>query len=126
MAWRPPLTLRGTHMPARLPLQASKPAETVALFIKNSELPEGELFSVVTPEHITSAAPGGIKRPPYPEARQAALQMLEPCVFFVQYPCPQGCRSLGICIHYQFVAGCRRCPDGLWCPACVQNVEEVV
>jgi hypothetical protein len=49
-----------------------------------------------------------------------------PCILFVQFPCKQRCRSLGICIHYQFVIPCGKCPDGLICPACMRsNTQQV-
>ncbi|OAP63519.1 hypothetical protein AYL99_02746 [Fonsecaea erecta] len=95
-----------------------------AFFVRSLDHPQGQLFQMVKPEDISSAPPVVVKRPPKPEVRQISLQMLAPCVFFVQYPCQQKCRSLGICVHYQFVIGCRKCPDGLRCSACVQSKTE--
>jgi hypothetical protein len=54
------------------------------------------------------------------------LQALQPCILYVQYACRQRCRSLGICIHYQFVIGVRSCPDGLRCDQCIQSKTEQV
>src|ERR1700761_3127276 len=109
MAWMPPVASRSTHlsMKEQPPHIWSAPtAETAAFFLRSSDYPQGAIFHVARPEDI-SLTPPAIKRPPSAEMRQAALQMIRPCVFFVQYPCLQKCRSLGICIHYQFVAGCR-------------------
>src|SRR5947209_3161280 len=115
MAWRPSITSRGTNSSVQHASQnlTVHPADTIAFFIKNSEFPQGQLFHVLKPEHISTASLEVIQRPKVPEKRQAVLQLLEPCTLFVQYPCLQNCRSLGTCVHYQFVAGCRRCPDGL-------------
>ncbi|OCT49332.1 hypothetical protein CLCR_05085 [Cladophialophora carrionii] len=100
-------------------------ASTASFFLRNADYPQGEVFHIIRPDHISSAPPGAIKRPQSPEMRQAALQVLEPCIFFVQFPCRQSCRNLGICIHYQFVGGCRRLPDGLQCPVCILSDFEV-
>ncbi|KIX98714.1 uncharacterized protein Z520_05175 [Fonsecaea multimorphosa CBS 102226] len=107
-------------------MQEQQP-QTAAFFIRSLDHPQGQLFYMAKPEDVSSAPPVVIRRPPLPEVRQISLQMLVPCVFFVQYPCRQKCRSLGICVHYQFVIGCRKCPDGLRCPDCVQSkVEEAI
>jgi hypothetical protein len=95
-------------------------------YLKNTEHPAGKVMNAMRPEHISGEAQVAIKRPLHPERRQLSLQMMDPCVMFVQFPCRQHCRSLGICIHYQFVAGCRVCPDGLRCMACIQSGVEVV
>ena len=100
--------------------------EDAAFFIHNSEHPRGRIFHTVKPADIPIKPPIKVKRPTFPEMRRMSMQMLVPCIFFVQYPCIQRCRTMGICIHYQFVVGCRKCPDGLRCSICLQrNVEEV-
>ncbi|OAL37406.1 hypothetical protein AYO20_03255 [Fonsecaea nubica] len=100
---------------------------TAAFFIRSLDHPQGQVFHMVKPEDISFTPPVVLRRPPLPEARQISLQMVVPCIFFVQYPCRQKCRSLGICVHYQFVIGCRKCPDGLRCSTCVQsNVEQAI
>ncbi|OQV09113.1 hypothetical protein CLAIMM_13280 [Cladophialophora immunda] len=101
--------------------------QVAAFFIRSVDYPQGQIFHMFKPEDISFAPPVVIRRPPLAEARQVSLQMVVPCVFFVQYPCRQKCRSLGICVHYQFVVGCRKCPDGLRCSTCVQShVEEAI
>ncbi|KAJ9615671.1 hypothetical protein H2200_001747 [Cladophialophora chaetospira] len=105
--WRP----SAVSSPARLeshppPEQAAPPVDTVAFFIRNIEFPEGRLFHAPKPENITFGHPAVIKRPALPEKRQATLQMLDPCTLFVQYPCQQKCRSLGICA----ITANRKCP----------------
>ncbi|ETI25832.1 hypothetical protein G647_02609 [Cladophialophora carrionii CBS 160.54] len=57
-------------------------ASTAAFFLRNADYPQGEVFHIIRPDHISSAPPGAIKRPQFPEKRQAALRMLEPCIFF--------------------------------------------
>ena len=130
MARRQPAPTGTLHLSVEEQPLHNQPAlrgETAAFFIKNSEHPDGRLFHTEKPEHISCAPAKAISRPPFPEKRQAVLQVLEPCTFFVQYPCLQKCRSLGICVHFQLIAGCRSCPDGLRCPLCVQsNIEEVI
>lgn len=97
-----------------------------AFYIRSSEHPKGQIFNVNRPVEISMLPPVPIKRPALPEMRERTLQMLAPCTFFVQYPCQQKCRTMGLCIHYQFVVGCRKCPDGLRCSLCIQsNVEQV-
>ena len=126
--WRPPPVDPGPRVGAndQPPQEQTTSTESVAFFIRNSDHPEGRLFHADKPEHITFDPPTAIKRPAFPEKRQAALQMLDPGTLFVQYPCQEKCRSLGICVHFQFIAGCQKCPDGLRCPLCMQSrMEEV-
>lgn len=100
--------------------------DTSLFFIQSSEYPRGNFFRTVKPDDISTLPPIAVRPPAFPEMRKHSLQTLKPCVFFVQFPCRQMCRSMGICIHYQFVVGCRKCPDGLRCPICVEsNVEQV-
>ena len=113
----------GDNPPA---ISTRKPTDIAAFFIRNVDYPQGQIFHAAQPEDIPTEPPAVMTRPKFPEKRQLSLRMLETCILFVQYPCRQKCRSLGICIHYQFVAGTRKCPDGLRCPACLQiNFEQV-
>ncbi|EXJ57134.1 hypothetical protein A1O7_07478 [Cladophialophora yegresii CBS 114405] len=57
-------------------------ASTAAFFLRNADCPQGEVFHIVRPDHISAAPPAAVKRPPFPEKRQAALRMLEPCIFY--------------------------------------------
>ncbi|KIW65709.1 hypothetical protein PV04_07941 [Phialophora macrospora] len=125
MSQRLPAMSDSTHLAAKEEPAQLTSLPTAAFFLQNADYPQGELFHIIRPEHISSAPPAAIKRPPFPEKRQASLRMLEPCIFFVQFPCRQRCRSLGICIHYQFVGSCRRLPDGLRCPVCILSDVEV-
>lgn len=87
---------------------------------------KGRYFKVVKPDGIATKAPVTIKRPAFNQMRKMTLQALQPCILYVQYACRQRCRSLGICIHYQFVIGVRNCPDGLRCDHCIQSKTEQV
>lgn len=104
----------------------NKTTELATFYIHSIFHRSGQLFHIDQPADIPTTPPVTIKRPQYPERRQLSMRMLTPCVLYVQYPCEQKCRNLGICIHYQFVVGCRKCPDGLRCVVCVASgVEEV-
>ncbi|KIW48090.1 uncharacterized protein PV06_00710 [Exophiala oligosperma] len=92
-------------------------------FIQSIEYPRGHFFVTPKPEEISHPDPPIIKRPCYPEMRRHSLDHFEPCIFFVQYPCRAKCRSLGICVHYQFVIPCGKCPDGLICSECIQGTS---
>ncbi|EXJ78339.1 hypothetical protein A1O3_09500 [Capronia epimyces CBS 606.96] len=100
---------------------------TAAFFIRSSEYPRGQIFHVDKPVEISMLPPVAVRRPAFPEIRKRSMEMLTPCTFFVQYACQQKCRTMGICIHYQFVVGCRKCPDGLRCSLCAQSsVEQAI
>jgi hypothetical protein len=100
--------------------------ELATFYIHSALHCSGQFFHVNKPADIPNTPPVAIKRPKFPEMRQLSMRMLTPCIFYVQYPCEQKCRNLGICIHYQFVVGCKKCPDGLRCEVCVgSGVEEV-
>ncbi|KIV85804.1 hypothetical protein PV11_01461 [Exophiala sideris] len=119
MATSHPTLLAGTH-PANTPNNQA-PSDLIAFFTHSTEHPQGQIFFAVKPaanEH-NSTSPLKLKRPVDPLKTRQSLEALTPCTFYVQYPCKTKCRSLGICIHYQFVIGCRRCPDGLRCARCV-------
>ena len=104
----------------------NKTTELATFYIHSIFHRSGQLFHIDQPADIPTTPPVAIKRPQYPERRQLSMRMLTPCILYVQYPCEQKCRNLGICIHYQFVVGCRKCPDGLRCEICVASgVEEV-
>lgn len=109
------------------PAASSSDTPELATFYIHSALHRsGQLFHVNKPADIPSSPPVKIRRPKFPETRQLTMCRFPPCVFYVQYPCEQKCRSLGICIHYQFVVSCRKCPDGLRCDLCVASgIEEV-
>lgn len=100
--------------------------ELATFYIHSALHRSGQFFHVNKPADIPNTPPVAIKRPKFPEMRQLSMRMLTPCILYVQYPCEQKCRNLGICIHYQFVVGCKKCPDGLRCELCVgSGVEEV-
>ena len=87
------------------------------VFVKSLEYPEGLQFRGTIPSNI-SRDPPKIKLPALPDVRASSLRLIHPSILFVQFSCPERCRSHGICVHYQFVLGCRRCPDGLVCDTC--------
>lgn len=99
------------------------PREIGQFFIQSIDYPGGHFFVTPKPEEISHADPPSIKRPSYPEMRQHSLGHFAPCIFFVQYPCKTKCRSLGICVHYQFVIPCGKCPDGLICSECIKSTS---
>ncbi|KAI1618508.1 hypothetical protein EDD37DRAFT_606437 [Exophiala viscosa] len=94
-----------------------------AFFIHSTEHPQGQIFFATKPaaSERNSISPLRVKRPIDPTKTKHSLEALTPCTLFVQYRCKTKCRSLGICVHYQFVIGCRRCPDGLRCPRCMAS-----
>lgn len=94
-------------------------ANNAAVFLQSDDYPQGRVIYLPRPPDISPSAPLEIRRPRFPEKRKRALQMMDACQLYVQFPCVQKCRSLGICVHYQFIAGCRRCPDGLICRICM-------
>jgi len=109
-----------------LAASSSDTPELATFYIHNVLHRSGQLFHVDKPADIPSAPPVTIRRPKFPEMRQLTICRFPPCIFYVQYPCEQKCRSLGICIHYQFVVNCKTCPDGLRCDLCVATgIEEV-
>jgi hypothetical protein len=133
-------TMAPTHFHGQVALNGPRPTITqplnpenlTAFFIHSTEHPQGQIFFAVQPAatataHRSSTAPEfEVRRPADPTKTQQSLAMLTPCTLYVQYPCKTKCRSLGICVHYQFVIGCRRCPDGLRCARCaVSDVQEV-
>lgn len=115
------------------PAEESTPRQTVqqdteiaAFYVHNCDFPQGKIFHTPKPDDISMSPPVVIRRPAFPEMRKLTMQILMPCIFYVQFPCSQKCRTMGICIHYQFVVGCRKCPDGLRCPVCVRSKVEQV
>lgn len=108
------------------PQPPSEAREIGQFFVHSTEYPRGHRFFTPKPEEISFLPPLAIKRPDLAETRQLSLQRVPPCILFVQFPCKQRCRSLGICIHYQFVVPCGKCPDGLICPACMRNNTQQV
>ncbi|KIW20185.1 hypothetical protein PV08_00760 [Exophiala spinifera] len=103
--------------------QGDEARELGRFFIQSVEYARGHFFVTAKPEEISHPDPPSIKRPTYPEMRQHSLRHFSPCIFFVQYPCRSKCRSLGICVHYQFVIPCGKCPDGLICSECIQSTS---
>ena len=97
--------------------QTIESAPEPVVFVKSLEYPAGLEFRGVVPSHI-NRDPSKIRLPTLPEVRVSSLRIIQPCILFVQFSCPERCRSYGICTHYQFVLGCRRCPDGLLCDCC--------
>ena len=101
--------------------------DPLTFYIQNSDIPDGAIYHMNEPlNEIPTDPPVALRRPNDPVKRTFTLKILEPCIFYVQFPCDQNCRSMGICIHFQFVIGAKKCPDGLRCDICVkEGVEEV-
>jgi hypothetical protein len=115
-----------TECPPQPQTPLSESREIGQFFVHSTEHPRGHRFFTPKPEEISFLPLPMIKRPDLAETRQLSLQCVPPCILFVQFPCKQRCRSLGICIHYQFVLPCGKCPDGLICPACMRsNTQQV-
>jgi len=101
--------------------------EVLAYYISNRDegFRDGHIGYVEWPDEFKPVQAQEVARPAFPEVTRNSLAALQPCVMFVQYQCTPKCRSLGICIHYQFVIG-GRCPDGLICERCsVDGAEQV-
>lgn len=62
--------------------------------------------------------------PRNPSRLQSTLQSLQPIVLFISYDCLNGCRSRGICLHFQFLLCGRSGPDGLICHMCRDGGRE--
>jgi len=56
--------------------------------------------------------------PAEPELVRSTLKMMNAMIVYAQYECVDECRSRGICVHFSFLLGCRKAPDGLICPSC--------
>ncbi|KAK7890229.1 hypothetical protein LTR67_008114 [Exophiala xenobiotica] len=116
-----------TECPPQPQTPLSESREIGQFFVHSTEHPRGHRFFTPKPEEISFLPLPMIKRPDLAETRQLSLQCVPPCILFVQFPCKQRCRSLGICIHYQFVLPCGKCPDGLICPACMRsNTQQAI
>jgi hypothetical protein len=112
------------RQPCRMEQSASAIPEPV-VFVKNQNHPAGLSYVGRVPGYIDRRPPT-IKPPLFPDARVTSLNAMSPCILFVQFGCAEGCRSFGICVHYQFVLGCKRCPDGLVCDVCRGGQEQAV
>ena len=99
--------------------------ERVMFHVINDEHARGMHFHAPKPKAI-SFEPPAIRIPAFPGATQTSLKVMQPGIFFVEYDCDKHCRSLGICVHYQFVIGSKKCPDGLVCQRCKQGVDQLV
>jgi hypothetical protein len=100
--------------------------DQVVFHLINDDYPYGVNMQAPQPASI-SLEPPKVKKPPFPAATQTSLQSAKPAIFYADFNFPKHCRSLGICIHYQFVLGSKRCPDALICDACKRpGIEQVV
>ena len=99
--------------------------ERVMFHVISDEHERGMHFHAPKPEGI-SFEPPAVTKPAFPTVTQTSLKVMQPGIFFVEYDCDKHCRSLGICVHYQFVIGSKKCPDGLMCEVCKQGVEQLV
>lgn len=69
------------------------------------------------PDNLTLQLPKLIQ-PLNPEQRKATLMTLTPMIVYAEFTCPDVCRTRGICVHFSFVLGCKKAPDGLICQIC--------
>jgi hypothetical protein len=99
--------------------------DRVMFWVQNDDHVRGSHVHTPKPKDI-SFDPPRITKPPFPAVTQASLRIMLPGIFHVEFDCEKHCRSAGICVHFQFVIGAKRCPDGLVCPRCRQAKEEVV
>jgi hypothetical protein len=107
-------------LPSSSPPLASEDGDARNIFLfylVNINSPRGQYWQTEAPGSVTSIL-HPLRKPRAPALAAATLGLLQPWVFFVQYGCDQRCRSMGICIHFQFVLGAQRCPDGLICRIC--------
>ena len=98
--------------------------ERVMFHVINDEYARGMHLHAPKPKAI-SFEPPRVRIPAFPNVTQTSLRVMQPGIFFVEYDCDKHCRSLGICVHYQFVIGSKKCPDGLVCQRCKQGVEQL-
>jgi hypothetical protein len=102
-----------------------QPLTQSVFFLQNIDFQHGILLQTKTPSSVTSTL-HPLRRPRLMEVTKAILNLMQPCVLFVQFPCKRKCRSMGICIHFQFVIGTQRCPDGLICGRCMDEAPKKV
>ena len=62
--------------------------------------------------------------PSNPELVQSTLKLMKSMIVYALFECDDGCRSRGMCVHFSFLLGCRRVPDGLICPRCQETRTE--
>jgi hypothetical protein len=64
---------------------------------------------------------------PNPALTASSLHALAPGILIERYACAQDpdtkCKNKGTCVHYYFVLGARRTPDGLVCRLCKETWE---
>lgn len=99
--------------------------ERVMIYIINDDYPNGQHWHVPKPRNVGLRVPS-LTKPPFPSITQASLTAAKPAVFFVEFACDKHCRTLGICVHYQFVLGSKKTPDGLICDMCKGKADQVV
>lgn len=87
-------------------------------FHTSRDCPRGTFLRTFKPPSMVTLSNRPIAPPNNPIQIQTSLIRLPPRVLFVQFPCEEQCRTLGICVHFQFLIGTRRCPDGLICEEC--------
>ena len=92
---------------------------------KNADVQSKEVSLPGMPAKFTIDPPR-LLRPRDPAMTQRMLQQLAPLVLYVPFACVAGCRTYGICVHYQFVIPFSRCPDGLVCTRCTEGPIEAV
>lgn len=98
------------------------------IFLQNHEHPNGTTLEVPNPD-FDSGLYMPVVRPVHPEPSLTArtLSILAPGITIERYSCLQRCRNKGTCLHFHFVLGAKRTPDGLICAKCSkQRAEEIV
>lgn len=75
------------------------------------------------PDNLTLQLPR-VVQPPDPEQLQATLLTMKPMIVYAEFLCPDVCRTRGICVHFSFVLGCKKAPDGLICQVCRAKGDE--
>src|SRR5437762_13872893 len=98
-----------------------------AYFVRNARNPSGSVGQRDVAGTAAPAWPATALAPPrFPAAAQRSLASMRPVCFVARFSCEQRCRSFGICVHFQFCAGMRHCPDGLVCGRCLGTAPEMV
>jgi len=111
--------------PASASQDEFQPLTQSVFFLQSIDFQHGIFLQTKAPSSVTSTL-HPLRRPRLLEVTKAILNLMQPCVLFVQFPCEKKCRSMGICIHFQFVIGTQRCPDGLICDRCMAGVPQKV
>ena len=98
------------------------------VFLENKDYPNGTILEVPKPDFDGNEyLPVIYPTHPKPQLTARTLGSLSCGIAIERYGCLQKCRNKGTCIHFQFVLGVKRTPDGLICAKCSkEGTDEIV